>query len=179
MSDEISWGNVDAEESVSKEEMENAESMGKAPVGKFLCTVDSSKPKKRDPKEGKSYFVAGLKHRIDRVIEISGRQATEEDQEKWVGKFIFDDIGLPKDGESELLKNRRIMILKRAGILSPSSTKIPADAWSVQIVGKQFLIENVDQLDKKSGKTYRQVAFDGYHPVEEVSRVTKDDLSDI
>lgn len=179
MEDELNWGNVEAEEAVTKEDMDNADSMGKAPVGKYLCTVDASKPKKRDPKDQPSYFVAGLKHRIDRVIEISGRAANEDDQEKWAGKFIFDDISLPRKDEPDALKNRRIMILKRCGILSPTSTKIPADAWSHQIVGKQFVLEYIDNPDKKTGKVYRQIAFDGYHALDDVIKVTKDDLSDI
>lgn len=179
MSDELNWDFVDSEENITKEDIDNAESMGKAPVGKYLCTVESSKPKKRNPDDAPSYFVAGLKHRIDRVIEINGRAATEEDQDRWTGKFIFDDVSLPREDEPEALKNRRIMIAKRAGIISNTSTRIPKNAWRELIIGKQFLIDHIDQTDKKTGKVYRQVAFDGYHVPEDAVKVTKDDLSDI
>lgn len=179
MTDELNWDLVDSEENITKEDIDNAEAMGKPAVGKYLCTVENSKPKKRNPDDAPSYHVAGLKHRIDRVVEINGKAATEGDQDKWSGKFIFDDVSLPRQDEPEALKNRRVMIAKRAGIISSTSTQIPKNAWSELIVGKQFLIDYIDQVDKKTGKSYRQVAFDGYHVPEDAVKVTKDDLSDI
>lgn len=180
MTDELNWGQVEAEEEVTERDIQDAGAMGKAPIGKFLTTIDSSVPKQRNPKDGgDSYYVCNLKHTIDRVMEINGEPPTEEDQEKWAGKFIFDNVSLPRKNEPDALKNRRIMILMRAGIISKTAPNIPKDAWSKQILGKQFVVEHVDNLDKKSGKTYRQISFDGYYAPEDVTLVTKDDLSDI
>jgi len=177
MSDEVKWGDFDTEEEVTEDEVKDVENMSKRPIGKYLCTVVESKPKRRDPKEGNSYFVVGLKMRIDEALEIDNEPADAEESEKHEGKFLFDDVIMLRPDESDALKNRRVLILKRAGIISSSGGKVPSNAWSELIVGKQFKITYIDNYDKNSKKTYRQVAFDGYE-VPEVE-VNEDDLKDI
>lgn len=185
MTDKMNWDEIpedNQEEKLSDQDHKNAESMGKKPVGKYLVTVEETNPKQINPKDRPSYFAANLKMRIDDVIEIEGKPASEEDKERWEGKFLFDSVSLYVEGESEALKNRRILVLKRGGVITNSAAKIPKDAWSKQIIGKQYLINWIeDSYKDKNGndKTIRKVAFDGYESPEAAVKVTEDDLDDI
>ena len=179
----LEWGDVANDEEVSQQDIKDAESSGRPPVGKYLCTVEETKPKQVNPKDKPSYYVATLIMRIDEAIEINGRAATNEESEAYEGRKIFDDISLKRDDEPDALKNRRILVAKRAGIISDSSSKIPANAWSEQIIGKQFLITYIEETytpaNSKTEKTIRKVAFDGYESPENAVKVSDDELDDI
>ena len=92
MADELNWGQVPtAGENLTKEDITDAESMGRPPVGKFLCTCDKSTPRQKNPKERPSYFVANLRWRIDKCLEINGLKVKGDEGESYEGRFLFDD----------------------------------------------------------------------------------------
>ena len=183
MTDELQWGDVSKDENVSEKDIKNAEAGSKPPIGQYICTVEESKPKQRNPKDKPSYFVANLKMRIDEVIQLDGKPVSGDEGEQYEGRFIFDSISLSRDDEPDALRNRRILVAKRGGIITGSSTKIPANTWSELIIGKRFLItyieEQYEDFKTKQMKTARKVAFDGFDVPDRAVRVTEDDLDDI
>ena len=187
---QIGWGDVPERykgEKVTEKQMKDAESMGRLPVGKYLCTCIDSRPKQKNPKSedgspAPSYFVANLKWRVDSVVEIDRKPVSGDEGEQYEGRFIFDEIALQKDGEKDGMRNRRIMVAKRTGIMAATGREIPTDAWSKLIIGKRALISHVEETYKdKTGvdQIRRKVAFDGYESADKAVKAGGDTFSDI
>jgi hypothetical protein len=183
MSDEITWDQVFEEEEISEDDIKNAESSGRPPVGKYLVEVESSKPRQVNPDGKESFFTANLKLKILDVVEINKVAVSGDEGDRYIGRFIFDDIRMPQAGEKDVFRNRRIMIAKRAGIISNNSQKIPGNCWSELIIGKQFLVEVEENRyyseKKKQDVVNTQVGMFGYESPEAAAAVSDDDLKDI
>ncbi len=185
MADELSWGEVPITgENVTETEIKDAESMGKAPVGKFLCTCVKSAPREKHPKDPDkpSYFVANLHWRIDKCLQINGQAVVGDEGEAYEGRKLFDEVILPREGEKDGLRKRRILIASRTGVISATSEAIPANAWSELIQDKRAVLEHIEETytdanDNK--KTIRKVAFSGYESADKAAVVTADSFSDI
>ena len=86
---QIGWGDVPERykgEKVTEKQIKDAESMGRLPVGKYLCTCIDSRPRQKNPKSedgspAASYFVANLKWRVDSVVEIERKPVTGDEGE--------------------------------------------------------------------------------------------------
>jgi hypothetical protein len=186
MSDKLTWDAVYEEaETVTEEEIKQAEESNKPPVGKYIVVVKESTPKQINPKakEGEqpkpSYFNANLKLEIEQVVEIDKKPVNGDEADKWIGRIIWDGIRMFQTGEDDMWKNRRIRVAKAAGVLSGSSTQIPKNMWSELIIGKRFLIDHEANPDKKTGKVYMQVGLFGYHAPEDAIKVSASDIEDI
>jgi len=181
MSDELAWGDIDGkDEAISKDDIDNAESMGRMPPMRFLGTCESSTPKEAKLKAYTTY-AANLKWVIDELLECpAGTPATEEQKDRFEGRFQFDDILLAHPDEKDGMKNRRILVAKRCGLINNASDKIPKNAWSDLIVGAQAIIttEKNDYTDKDgNAKSNVKVKFDGYEAITEAANT--DSFDDI
>ena len=182
----LTWDQVPEEiESITPEEIAKAESGNVKPIGKYLVVVKGSEPKQINPKTKPgeapkdSYMIANLKLEIEEVVEIDHKPVNGNEYDQLCGKIIWDGVNLPRSGENEIFKSRRIHILHAAGIISKTSTAIPQKAFSELIVGKRFLIDYDDNVNKETGKVFRQVSLFGYHPPEEAVKVSESDIADI
>jgi hypothetical protein len=169
MSDALNWDAVDIEdENISEEDMKNAESSGRLPAMKFLGTCESSIPREAKLKEYTTYE-ANLKWHVDEVLECPpGTPATDVDKEAYEGRFCYDGVLLPHPKEKQGMKNRRVLIAKRLGLINNTSDKIPSSLWANAIVGAQAIITTEEQsyVDKSGNpKTSIKVKFDGYEAV--------------
>lgn len=183
MTDELTWDQVYEEEEVTEDDIKNAESSGRVPAGKYLCVVESTKPKLVNPEGKPSYHVAALKHKVEEVVELNGKTVSGDEGDQYIGRFIWDDVILAKPDEAEALRKRRIVIAKRGGMISDSSSKIPGNTWSELIVGKRFLLTVEDNEYTPKGKTMpvknTRVAMFGYEAPEAAVKVEDSDLADI
>ena len=182
MSDELNWGDITCAEDVTEDDIKNADSGGGVPAGKYLVVVESCTPKQINPEGKESYFSANLKHKIEGVVELNGKPVNGEEGDMYIGRFIWDAVALAHAGEKDAVRNRRICVVKRAGIISDSSSQIPGDTWSKQILGKRFLLEVIDNefVDKTGAKRKNtKVAMFGYQTPEEATRVSDADIDDI
>ena len=81
-------------------------------------------------------------------------------------KWIFDNISLPGEGESEGSVKRRTAILCKLGYISKGQTRVTFN-WK-KLQGTRFQVEvEHNQGEDKDGKerTYANVTFAGYRPV--------------
>lgn len=181
MSDELNWGDIEKKEKVTEDEIKNADRGGQMPMGKYLCVVRESKPVRIDPKGKDSYFAANLKHEIESVVELNGKPVNSDEGDMYIGRFIWDKVSLAHDAEKDAVRNRRIAIVKRAGIISESSSEIPENTWSELIIGKKFLLTVEDNEYEKDGKTIKgtKVAMFGYETPEAAEKVSESDIDDI
>ena len=189
----LSWDDpqIDPTENITEEDVKGAEQLGaRIPVGRYLCTCTESTPRQVDFKEY-SCIAATLKWRVDKVLELGVKEdgkwtsrPVESDQgEEYEGMFIYDDIAMHSPKEKEGMKKRRILVAKRTGLISDTTSKITKKMWAKEIVGKQAVITTEEQSYKdKNGneKTTVKVAFSGYDAPDSVrTRVTEDDYNDI
>jgi hypothetical protein len=183
----LSWNDVPPKvlgQKITEDDFKNADAMSKTPVGLYLCTCVGSKPKQINPKDesgapAPSYFVAGLKWKIDQALELNGKPVTEEND--LAGKFIFDDIALFHENEKEAMRNRRVFVAKRLGLITKDNLDFPRNGWSDLVIGKQALVKVAERSYTKAGekKTINAVAFDGYDFAHKATQVTAADFSEI
>lgn len=179
MSD-LSWGDdqIGGDENFTEEDLSTAEAMGKTPLGKFLCTCVESTPVQQNFKDY-SCIAANLKWRIDSALEIEGSPIEGDEGDVHIGKFLFDRVNMAHPSEPDFAKNRRLLIAKRVGLISESSGTITKEMWATGIVGKSAILTYEDKFNKKSNKTFRNVAFDGYESVTDAATAPTDDFEEI
>jgi hypothetical protein len=186
----IDWNMINATDEIDEAAQAASEDISmQTPVGRFLCTVMD--PVEAIEKEFQAYacYAAKLKMRIDSVLKIeqpildekgvqikrNGEPITkvldvpasqiDAVRAKYSGRFIFDEIPLANPKEKEAMKNRRLFVAKRLGLISPTSTQLDARAWP-GAAGKQVIVETEwnSWKDKNTGETKRnvRVAWSGY-----------------
>jgi len=178
MGETLLWDDVPTEaEEISQEDIDAAESQGKMPPMRFIGTCEDSVPREQKWKEFTGY-VANLKWRVDEVLECPvGTPASNEIKDKYEGRYQFDSVPLPNDAEETWMKNKRVLIAHRCGIIATAKSTIPKDAWSNLIIGAQAVITTEETTSKKDGKKYVNIGFDGYAPVTEAGNT--DSFDDI
>jgi len=77
------------------------------------------------------------------------------------GKVVFDDINMPHPQESQGSQNRRVLIGSRMGLIEKGSKDSTKVNWKA-LEGAQVLITVEHNVSKTNGKTYANVAFDGW-----------------
>ena len=163
----LSWDDdLDVDEEVSEEDVKTAESMGKVPVGKYLCECVGSTPKQKDFRDY-SCIAAALRWSILKVLELDGVVVTGDDGEAYEGRTIFDDVALYAGAEKDGMRNRRILIAKRCGLIGNGvGDKITKKMWQKDIIGKKVIINYIEEgytpANSTVEKKVRKVAFDGY-----------------
>jgi len=170
MDDMMLWEEVEDEvEKFSDTDINDAESMGRLPIGKFLCTCIKS-----DPREMKlsayTCIAANLQFSIDKVFEINGSVVNPAEFEHLEKRYIWDSIFLPHPDEKAGMKKRRVLIARRFGLIGPGQDNdISNKTWSKDVLNKQVIIttEKNSWQDKDTGalKTNTKVAFSGYEAV--------------
>lgn len=163
----LSWDDdLDVDEEVSEEDVKTAESMGKVPVGRYLCECVGSVPKQKDFRDY-SCIAAALRWNILKVLELDGVAITGDEGETYEGRTIFDDVALYSGAEKDGMRNRRILIAKRCGLIGNGiSDKITKGMWQKDIIGKKVIINYIEESYTPANSTVekkvRKVAFDGY-----------------
>jgi hypothetical protein len=165
--DKLKWEQLSiADERLTAQEIKDSDSGGKLPPGKWLCTVESSFPKEAKLKEY-TCFAATLKLRIDEVIELNGKPVKDGEGDSYEGQFIFDDIMLPHPEEKQAMKNRRIHVARRLGLIGEDAGRLTMKMWADDVVGKRVIVFTEDQeyTDKSGNKKTAKGKvpfFDGY-----------------
>lgn len=177
---DLSWGDdqIGGDENYTEEDLSTAEAMGKTPLGKFLCTCVESTPVQQNFKEY-SCIAANLKWRVDRILELDGVEVKGDEADIYIGKFMFDRINMYSASEKDGMRNRRILVAKRVGLITDSSGTLTKEMWATGIIGKQAILTNEDTKNEKTGKPYRNVAFDGYESVTDAATAPTDDFEEI
>ncbi len=186
---DLSWDDeqIGGDETYTEEDLSSAEAMGKTPLGRFLCTCVESQPVMQNF-DDYSCIAANLKWRVDRVLELHNvdsekglviTQIAGDETDIYIGKFLYDKINQYSPKEKEGMRNRRILVAKRTGLITDGSGTITKEMWKTGIIGKQTIITNEDSVSKKSGKVYRNVAFNGYESVTDAATAPTDDFEEI
>jgi len=169
----MNWDEVEiADENVTEEDVTAAESMGgRIPVGRWLCTVEKSTPRNADLKTYTSLCLAvNLQMQVDQALEVDGKKVEGDAGDAYEGRFIWDDVLLEHPDEKDGMRNRRILIAKRFGLIV-GDQPITKKMWSEDIVGKQIIIvtEKGKSYEDKFGATQEgriKVGFSGYESAE-------------
>ncbi len=157
------------DENVTEQDIITAESTGKAPVGKYVCTV-------HDLETVELVYMnppcIGLKIKmtIGWAIEINKNPVQGKEVLTHAGKKIDDDVALFVAGEKDYARNRRLQIAKRFGILAKEGGKLTHDAW-LSLIGKRIVVNYIQKRvkNKETGKyepsDFNAVdMFNGYEP---------------
>lgn len=166
----LSWEDLDElDEELTEEDIKAAESMGRMPVGRYLCECVGSTPKQKDFKEY-SCIAANLRWNVLKVLELDGKAVVGDEAEIFEGRLIFDDVNLYNSAEKDGMRKRRILIAKRTGLISDSGEKMTKAMWQTGIIGKKAIITYVEDswFDErtKATRTSRKVDFSGYDSTE-------------
>lgn len=186
---EYDWGEVDVDEEVTEELQKQAEDLTlTTPVGRFVCTVIASKAIEKSF-DKYSCIAAALTMRIDGVIEIeqtimdNGKPLVVQGKEQkavrkvdgeskarfekmYIGKIISDEINLFSPQEKDGMRNRRIYVAKRFGLITNDSDKLTGEHWGKIIIGRKAIVETKwNRWKDKTTQELREnvkVAFSGY-----------------
>lgn len=183
------WDQINVDESISEAEQNASNDLSvQTPVGRFLCTVmECGAVEKNFAKY--SCYAANLKMRIDKVLAIELPIVDDKGQTikrngeivkkvqpvpadkieginaLYAGRFIFDDINLFNPLEKEAMKNRRLFVAKRLGLISPTAVSLKTSAWP-GAVGRTVIVETEwntweDKTTKEIKKNVK-VGWSGY-----------------
>lgn len=182
------WDQINVDEEITETEQSASDNISvQTPVGLFLCTVVECGAVEKNFKNYTCY-AANLKMRIDSVLEIeqaiidNGKPVKRNGEivkkvqavpaEKidsinnlYTGRLIFDDINLFNPAEKEAMKNRRLFVAKRIGLITPQSTELKTSAWP-GAVGRQVIVKTEwnswKNKDTDEVKKNVKVSWDGY-----------------
>jgi len=158
------WDQVNVDEEISETDQAASNDISMStPVGKFLCTVVACDAIE-NAMSAYTCYQANLKMRIDKVVKIE-QPVFDKDKKPivrngepvkkvldvpadqvakinalYAGRFIFDGINLYNPAEKEAMKNRRLFVAKRLGLITPQATSLPTSAWPGSI-GRQVIVE--------------------------------------
>lgn len=178
----INWDEVYVDESITEEAQAASENISvETPVGKFLFTIVECTAKE-NAMSAYTCHAANLKMRIDDVIEIEqpvkdtegkvvkrngetlykkmpvepGKKAGINDL--YAGRFIFDQINLVHSKEKEAMKNRRLYIAKKIGIIDAKTDRLTGRDWA-NAVGKRGIVSTAwnSWTDKVTGEIKKNV----------------------
>jgi len=183
------WDQVDVDEDITETDQAASNDISMStPVGKFLCTVVACDAIE-NAMNAYTCYQANLKMRIDSVVKIE-QVVTDKDKKPivrngepvkkvldvpadqvekinalYAGRFIFDGINLFNPAEKEAMKNRRLFVAKRLGIMTDMAKNLPTSAWPGS-VGRQVIVETEHNswADKVTGeiKSNVKVGWSGY-----------------
>lgn len=186
----IEWDSVVVSEKVTAADIKKAEQLSaQNPVGLFLCDVVDVTPLEKNLKEY-SCVAAQLKLRVKRVLEIekpvfddAGKAVVrngeplmkvspvldpkekEELDNLHGGLLMTDEVNFYNEKEKERMKNRRLFVARKIGILDEHSCELNGQMWR-NAKGKEVIVRTewngwVDKVTKEAKKNVK-VAFDGY-----------------
>lgn len=185
----LDWDSVVISETVTASDIKKAESLSmKNPVGLFLCEITDVSPVEKNFSEY-SCVAAKLKMKVKSVLEIE--KAVFDDAGKEVvrngeilmkvfpvtdpkekaeldmlhsGLLITDEVNFYNVKEKETMKNRRLFVARKIGILDERSGELSGQMWrnakGLLVIVRTELNRYTDKKGDEK-KTVR-VAFDGY-----------------
>ena len=178
----LDWKTLDLPiENFSEEDIAAAESAGALPVGKYLVEVVDTKPVEKNF-TAYTCYACNLKMEVVTPLEIDGEAIAEGEREDLEGRFIWDDIILPHDGEKKGFRNRRLLTAKRLGLIMSTSEQLQPSMWFENIIGKRAIItlERESWEDQNGNQKSRvKVAFEGYEYADGAGGQQNDNFDDI
>lgn len=183
------WESVNADETITAEDLKKAENIDvQTPVGQFLCLVTETTPVEKTFQRY-NCWAAKLKMKIEKVLkiempvkdskgEIVEREGTilrkimdvpeekaDEINALYSGRFIFDEINLFHRQEKEAMRNRRLFVAKRLGIIPANAETLTPAMWA-NSPGRYILVttEWNHWKDKTTGEKKKnvRVTWSGY-----------------
>lgn len=157
------WDEINVDEAISETEQKASENLSvQTPVGRFLCTIVECNAVEKNFKLY-SCYAANLKMRIDQVLKIEqpimdGDKPLKRNGEAvlkvqdipaskidginalYAGRFIIDDVNLFNPMEKEAMKNRRLFVAKKIGLIKGNDTALKTSAWP-GAVGLRVIVE--------------------------------------
>ena len=185
----IPWDQVAVDETVTEADQAASDDISnKTMVGWALCTIVECTAFENAMKNY-TCNAANMKFRIDSLIKLEQSIIDDKGQlvkrngeviqkimdipadklvamnALYAGRFVFDIINLQHPLEKDGMKNRRLFAAKRMGLITPTSTVIPAMAWA-GAAGKQVVVKTGwnSWTDKITGEIKKNVKvdWDGY-----------------
>jgi len=207
---EINWDEINVDETITEADQKMSEDIStETPVGKFICTIEACTARE-NAMQAYTCYAANIKFRIDHVLEIEQKVkddkgafvmrngealrkkiTVEKDQQVainalFAGRFVFDSVNLASPKEKDSMKNRRLFVAKKIGLISPKAVTIKGSDWAGS-VGRRVIIETEwnSWKDKTTGETRKnvRVGWSGYDFAPQDGSVVEtaldDDFSDI
>ena len=204
---ELNWDEIEVNETLNDDAINAAADISnETPVGTFLCTIIDSIARENSM-AAYTCIQANLKMRIDLVIEIEkpvmnnenkpvkrdgevvkkAQKIEGDEQGKFNallgGRFIFDGINLAHSSEKDAMKNRRIFVAQKTGLIGLGSSTLTTRMWGKDIIGKQVVVTTEwnswkDKITSEVKKNVR-VGWDGYDYAAKANVPADDDFGDI
>lgn len=183
----IDWDVIDVDEEISESEQQQSNDLDiTTPAGQYKFEVVSCDAVEKTFNKY-SCIAAKLKMKITGILKIEQPLIDDKGQPVkrngevvkkvqlvkksnrdkvdalYIGRFIFDEINLYNPAEKEAMKNRRLFVAKRLGIISPVSTVLPTSAWK-NASGCTGIVETENNSWEKDGelKSNVKVKWSGY-----------------
>ena len=183
---DLAWDDieVDAEEVTDEDAKDIDEGKKYPPIGRYLCRVVDSTPKRID---FNAYSCVGvhLKFEIEKVLEIEAKPVEGDEGEKWEGENIHDDVAFAHEKEKDGMAKRRKYVALRLRLIKPGEI-IVKSMWQDDVIDKQVILQLVENRykDKKTGEEKigrPQVGFfDGYFYADQSDQAaSEEDWGDI
>jgi hypothetical protein len=203
-----SWDTVDVDETITATDHAVSNNLDiQTPVGVFLVEIIESTPIEKAFKVY-SCMAAKLKMKIMDVVKVeqplidsTGKQISRngelvqkiqdvpagkkaEVNALYAGRFVFDEINLAHPKEKDAMRNRRLFVAKKIGIITERSLALTTLMWA-GAVGRQVLVttewnswkdKDTEELKKKVKVAWAGYDFaengggnsaGGYHPQEQ------------
>jgi len=184
-----SWDTIDVDETITATDHAVSNNLDiQTPVGVFLCEVLECTPIEKTFK-AYSCMAAKLKMKIVDVLKVEqplidskGQQIKREGEivkkiqdipankkanvsALHVGRFVFDEINLAHPKEKDAMRNRRLFVAKKLGIITDQSTNLTTAMWA-GAVGRQALVTTEwnsweDKITQEIRKNVK-VSWSGY-----------------
>ncbi len=145
--------NIDEE--ITEAEVNEATAPKSLPVGKFWAKCIKS-----EGKEVNGIVCAVLTWEVLKIMETE-KEADHKDN--LIGVKVTNDIALYSAGEQSWVKNRRIMVAKRLGLIPPKGGSLTAHSWSEEVLGTEVCL-NITRntyTPKKGKNKDKEVTFIG------------------
>jgi len=184
-----SWDSLDVDEYITPTDHAVSNNLDiQTPVGAFLVSVLECTPIEKNF-DKYSCMAAKLKMRIEAVLKIEQPLVDSKGQQikrdgvliqkvqdipvnkrdginaLYTGRFIFDEINLYNIKEKEAMKNRRLFVAKKLGLITEQSTVLNTAMWAGAVGRKAIVITEwnswQDKLTKETKKNVK-VGWSGY-----------------
>jgi len=202
----LNWDEVSLSENVTEADFKKAETLGgSVPVGLFVCDIKEPSLFQKSMKEY-SCAAIGLKMEVVEVLELE--QPVIDDEGKAVirngeplmklmpvggttkinadaqykGMNINDDVFMPNSKEKDGMKNRRLFVARKIGIIS-GPDELTTAKWR-NVAGRRVIVRTEwnhwTDKDTKEPKKNVKVGYSGYEHISTLdNQVAEVDLSGV
>lgn len=164
------FGDETFSENVTEDDVKKSQG-SKLPVGWYVMEVS-----KIDLKQLTHLTPPAMGLHLEMTV-VESQEKTGEDKFKYTGIKTTDDVAMPKAGEKDWVKNRRVQVARAFEIIPVTGGAITKDMW-LSILKKKVLVKIVvaQKKNKATGvyedTEFTQVAlFDGYKSLASMAKM--------